>query len=29
MPESLANDPDLLWCEGHFVAVGRGGIIVA
>jgi ubiquinone/menaquinone biosynthesis C-methylase UbiE len=22
-PECLANDPDLLWCEGHFVAVGR------
>jgi SAM-dependent methyltransferase len=22
-PESLANDPELFWCEGHFVAVGR------
>jgi ubiquinone/menaquinone biosynthesis C-methylase UbiE len=22
-PESLANHPDLFWCEGHFVTVGR------
>lgn len=22
-PESLANHPELFWCEGHFVAVGR------
>jgi SAM-dependent methyltransferase len=22
-PESLVNDPNLFWCEGHFVAVGR------
>jgi len=21
--EALVNDPDLFWCEGHFVAVGR------
>jgi ubiquinone/menaquinone biosynthesis C-methylase UbiE len=21
--EALVNDPDVLWCEGHFVAVGR------
>jgi ubiquinone/menaquinone biosynthesis C-methylase UbiE len=22
-PEALVNHPDLFWCEGHFVAVGR------
>lgn len=22
-PESLANHPELFWCEGHFVTVGR------
>ncbi len=22
-PEHLVNHPDLFWCEGHFVTVGR------
>jgi hypothetical protein len=22
-PEGLVNHPELFWCEGHFVAVGR------
>ena len=22
-PEALVNHPELFWCEGHFVTVGR------